>query len=473
MLDQSIRTTILALRDAGHGARAIARTLGISRGAVKAVLADGRATPPPIARPEKAEAFRDEILSQYERCKGNLVRVHEELAAQGATLSYPALTAFCRRHGIGHEPARPAGRYHFEPGQEMQHDTSPHLAHIGGAERRVQTASLAFCYSRLLFFQLYPTFNRFLCKVFLDAAAEYADGVCGRCMVDNTHVIVLRGTGREMVPVPEMEAFARRLGFTFVAHEKGDANRSARVERPFSFIEHNFLAGRRFADFAEANREARVWCDKVNATFKRHLHASPRELYAVEKPALRPLPPWRPEVYQLHQRIVDLEGYVHVDGHIYSVPYRLIGRSVEVRETKDKIRVFVGPREVAVHDKVVALGIKQRRTLREHRPPRGHGATVEHRCPEEIELAAAGPLIADYAAALKKRRPRWPVALRRLAQMRRDYPAAPLTAALQTATHYGLYDLDRLERIILRNVATAYFVVPADRDDDQEVSNEG
>jgi len=62
-------------------------------------------------------------------------------------------------------------------------------------------------------------------------------------MIDNTHVVVLRGTGREMIPVPEMEAFADRFGFRFVAHERGDANRSARVERPFWFIERNFLAG--------------------------------------------------------------------------------------------------------------------------------------------------------------------------------------------------------------------------------------
>jgi hypothetical protein len=179
-----------------------------------------------------------------------------------------------------------------------------------------------------------------------------------------------------------------------------------------------------------------------------------------------------PEVYQLHQRIVDLEGYIHVDGHVYSVPYQLIGKPVEVRETKDKIRVFIGPREVAVHEKCIAAGAKQRRTLPEHRPPRGQVAAAEHRCPEERELAAAGPLVADYAAALKKKSSRWPVALRRLAQMRRDYPAAPLLAALQTATHYGLYDLDRLERMILRNVATAYFVQPADRDD-EDGSDEG
>lgn len=46
-----------------------------------------------------------------------------------------------------------------------------------------------------------------------------------------------------------MAAFAERFGFSFVAHEPGDANRSGRVERPFSFIENNFLAGRTFSSW--------------------------------------------------------------------------------------------------------------------------------------------------------------------------------------------------------------------------------
>jgi hypothetical protein len=92
--------------------------------------------------------------------------------------------------------------------------------------------------------------------------------------------------------------------------------------------------------------------------------------------------------------------------------------------------------------------------------------------PEERDLADAGAPFAEYATTLKKRvGPRWPIAMRRLAQMRRDYPTAPLAAAIETAAHYGLDDLDRVERMILRNVATAYFVVPADRD--QEASDEG
>jgi hypothetical protein len=66
-------------------------------------------------------------------------------------------------------------------------------------------------------------------------------------MIDNTHVVVLRGTGREMIPAPEMAAFVERFGFQFVTHAIGNANRSERVERPFWFIESNFLAGRKFS----------------------------------------------------------------------------------------------------------------------------------------------------------------------------------------------------------------------------------
>ena len=302
MLDQGLRTAILSLRTKGHGIRQIARALQISRGTVRTVLKAASPTVPSIERAEKAEPYRDQILGWVDRCRGNLVRVHEELVAQGVAISYPALTAFCRRHGIGHEPPAPVGHYDFQPAQEMQHDTSPHRALIGGLEQRIETASLVLCYSRMIFFQAYPVFTRFYCKVFLTDALEYLTGAAATCMIDNTHVVVATGTGARMVPAPEMAAFAERFRFTFRAHEKGDANRSARVERPFHFIEHNFLAGRTFADLPDLNGQARAFCDKVNATPKRHLHASPRELFAAERSHLRPLPLFVPEVYALHHR---------------------------------------------------------------------------------------------------------------------------------------------------------------------------
>ena len=40
-----------------------------------------------------------------------------------------------------------------------------------------------------------------------------------------------------------------------MAHQIGNANRSARVERPFYFIENNFLARRTFASWGELNQQ--------------------------------------------------------------------------------------------------------------------------------------------------------------------------------------------------------------------------
>ena len=211
MLSQAQRTAILELYEQRVSKREIARVLRVSRLTVRKVLQSNSVSVPEIQRPEKAEPYRQQILDLLKSCKGNLVRVHEELKVGGAALSYQALTSFCRRQGIGQTPVVAAGQYHFEPGLEMQHDTSPHEVEVGGRRYKAQTASAVLCYSHMLFFQIGPTFQRFDCKVFLTDAVRYLNGAPERVMIDNTHVVVLRGTGREMIPVPGMEAFADRL----------------------------------------------------------------------------------------------------------------------------------------------------------------------------------------------------------------------------------------------------------------------
>ncbi len=408
------------------------------------------------------------ILDLFPACKGNLVRVHEELTGSGALLSYPALTDFCRRNGIGQQPVVPAGRYHFEPGEETQHDTSPHEVQLAGKQHKAQTASVVLCYSHMVFFQCYPTFRRFDCKMFLTEGLRYFGGATQRMMIDNTHVVVLRGTGREMIPVPEMEAFGERFGFHFVAHERGDANRSARVERPFHYIEHNFLAGRAFSSWEDLNLQARQWCDKVNSTYKKHIRAVPRELFVMEKTHLRPLPIWIPEVYEMRDRMVDIEGYVALHTNRFSVPVAWIGRRVEVRETKDKVEIQLDERNIVTHARVVAAQ-QQRITLAQHRPARGEGIKRSDPHPEEKAIAEAVPEIAEYVAALKQRGHKVVgVALRQLLRMVREYPRESLLSAIREAARYGLYDLDRLERMILRRVARDYFLLDGDKEGGQD-----
>ena len=51
------------------------------------------------------------------------------------------------------------------------------------------------------------------------------------------------------------------------------------------------------------------------------------------------------------------------------------------------------------------------------------------------------------------------LALRQLLRLLREYPREPLLQAVAEADRYGLYDLDRLERMILQRVARDYFLL--------------
>ena len=47
-------------------------------------------------------------------------------------------------------------------------------------------------------------------------------------------------------------------------------------------------------------------------------------------------------------------------------------------------------------------------------------------------------------------------------RMVREYPRKPLLEAFEQAAKYGLYELDRVERMVLRRVAEDYFRLDPD-----------
>jgi len=147
------------------------------------------------------------------------------------------------------------------------------------------------------------------------------------------------------------------------------------------------------------------------------------------------------------------------------VPDDLIGRQVEVRQTKEQMEIYRGPRLIATHQRVIEP-LRHKSRLPEHRRPHVQGPPHSDSAPEEKLLLERLPEIADYVQALKKRYPgRATLALRRLLRLVNDYPRTPLLEALQTARQYGLFDLERVETMILRKLASEYFQINPRRDD--------
>jgi hypothetical protein len=259
-------------------------------------------------------------------------------------------------------------------------------------------------------------------------------------------------------------AFARTLGFGFQAHRIGHPDRKARIERPFYFVETNFLPGRTFADFADLNRQALAWCREVaNAKHKRALGMSADAAYLIEKPYLVPLPEALPPVYEVLDRVVDLHGFVSVDTNRYSVPERLIGQAVTVYKYPDEIHVHHRGTPVATHRRLVGQRDMRHVVAEHHRPPQR-----ADRVPalEERLLAAAEPVLARYAERLKHRpRGHGRRALKRLLELQRTYPKEPFLAAVEQALAFGLFDLGRLETLILRHVVGDFFALNTEEPD--------
>jgi transposase len=452
------------LQAQGHSLREISRLLALSRNTVRRIL---RAPAGNVAEtPPCDEATLGRLKAAFARARGNVVRVRELLADDGLDVAYSTLTRWVREADLRGPPRR-AGEYNFVPGQEMQHDTSPHRVRFASTDKpvSVQCAGLVLAYSRRLFIQYYPRFTRFEAKAFLLEAVHFMHGVCPVCVIDNTSVLLAAGAGADAVIAPEMAAFARTLGFRFRAHRVGHPDRKGRIERPFAYVENNFLAARDFEDFDDLNRQALAWCrDVANHKPKQALGMSAEAAYLIERPHLVPLPEAMPPVYELLERVVDLHGYVSVETNRYSVPERYVGKSVAVYKLPAEIHVCRRDSTIAVHRRLI--GQRDARSILpgHHTIPvrQGRGTAAE-----EALLSGHHPSLDRYTAALKQhgngsgRR-----ALRRLIEMKRTYPDGPFIAAIEQALQYGLFDLGRLEDLILKQVAGDFFALGAREDDD-------
>ncbi|WP_295461111.1 hypothetical protein [uncultured Thiodictyon sp.] len=79
----------------------------------------------------------------------------------------------------------------------------------------------------------------------------------------------------------------------------------------------------------------------------------------------------------------------------------------------------------------------------------------------EEERPALRPLPVQYVQALVAHAPgRGAARLKRLLQFQRTYPSDPFLSAVAQALTYGLYDLTRLESLILKQVRGDFFQLP-------------
>jgi hypothetical protein len=275
-------------------------------------------------------------------------RMHEILTEeQGCTVGYSTLTRALHRLGIVRGcQAPPSDHVPDVPGQEMQHDTSVYRIALGErAPVKLVCSGLYLRYSKMRYIKFYRSFNRFRMKCFFDEALRFW-GVCARdCIIDNTSLAVIGGSGARALFAPEMVAFANTYGFRWVAHALGHANRKAGKERDFRTVESNFLPGRAFASLEDINAQALQWATLRYAQRPQsHTGLVPLQLFEHEKPFLRTMPPFIAPPALPHRRTIDTFGYIRFDANFYWIPHTHLA-DVSIVQYADRIVVYASPHQ--------------------------------------------------------------------------------------------------------------------------------
>lgn len=475
MIASDKRKAVFILHEEGMGIREIARKLNISRKSVKKIIEE-RGEPLKIQRSDRIEIAPERLEKLYEDCEGFLERVHEKLTEEDKIeLGYSTLTRLVRAMGLGEsaDKDRRDSKVPDVPGQEMQQDTSPYVKPIGGRMMKIVGSLLYLRYCKMRYLKFYPSFNRFQMKCFFHEAVTHFDRVAEKCIIDNTNLAVLYGTGSDAVMVPEMIEFAKSHGdFKWKAHKIKHSDRKGGVESGFWFVETNFFPGRTFESLEDLNQQAFEWATQ-RIVIKPHAKTGliPAQLFEFEKPKLKKLPPFVPEPVLAHERETDQYGYAAFDGNFYWIPGNGRGR-VQVLQYAEKIRIYRN-RELLAEYALPAHGIKHERFR-----PAGVPAIRQYpnNCKrptgaEENRLKAIDPAVTSYLEFLSKEPESSQKKYRLTRQLfRLSLKLAPVLFidTIRRAHRYRIADIETIERIAQQLMRENSFEMESWRDVDGE-----
>ena len=144
----------------------------------------------------------------------------------------------------------------------------------------------------------------------------------------------------------------------------------AKVEAAVGIVERYVLGrlrNQRFLSLSELNEAIAACVTAINTKVMKRLGKSRRHLFeSLDQPALKGLPANAFEYAEWQRATVAPDYHIEVDGHYYSVPWRLLRESVDVRLTPAMVEVLHKDKRVAAHIRSPAKG--KATTLAEHRP---------------------------------------------------------------------------------------------------------
>lgn len=468
---------VLRLWRRGEFKKAIARRLGIARNTVREYLkAATRCGLSP-----KGSALTDEEVTavlvalksapgerhgeSWELCVGHrafieqklgqglrLTKVRRLLVRQGVAVPYATLHRFAVAElgfgtGASTLPVADCG-----PGKEVQVDTGwmtllePDLF---GKRRRFRAWIFTSVFSRHRF--VWPCFQETTATAIqaCEAAWEFFGGIFETLIPDNTKTIVQKPDPLSPIFTRGFLEYAQARGFQIDPARVRKPRDKARVERAVQPTRDDCFAGEVMQTLDDTHRRARFWCLHEYG-MRRHSRTQrlPLEHFeAEEKQHLLPAPTTRYDIPAWSEPKVARDQHAQVNKALYSLPRRLMGKTLRARADRSTVRFYDGNDLVKVHPRQPPGG---RSTDPSDFPPEKAAYALRDVAFFERQAVAHGEAVGRWALALLAGPLPW-------TRMRRVYALLGLckrygddrvnqTCAVALAAE--MYDVHRLERML-------------------------
>lgn len=353
------RMTIQELSRRGWSNVQIASTLGVTEGAVRyhrhrqlRSVVDGRSKQRHLATgwQEKIEHWRS---CREKAAPLNLAALHEHLVADhGYSGSLRSVQRYFRAHYPA-PPKRARRRVETPPGSQAQADWAEYRGVVIG-RRSVDLYSfdIQLSHSRAAAVVWSERKDQLSWLSVHNAALWRLGGVPATIRVDNEKTAVARGAGAWGTLNAVYQRYALTLRFHIDPCPPRSPEAKGKVERRIRDQRLHDDPRSRAWDSLE---ELQAWSDeRVRRSAERRrcpaTGTSVAEAWDEERPYLAPLPVALPEPFDVVvQRRVARDCTVQFEGRTYSVPFRLIERTVEVRGCARTVQVLAGGELVASH----------------------------------------------------------------------------------------------------------------------------
>lgn len=458
MKDEQLENNLVSLYARGWSIRRLSREFCIGRKRVKRILGhnDRQRESTLVEKPVKMRGSKlvayypyiSELLETYKDPPITNQRVYELLLDQG----YEGKIGILRNYLVGirgKKTTAPIVQSPTAPGQRASHDWSEYSVDFFAGKQKVTMFSIILNYSRRQYMEVVEDKSQSTLFKCLVNAFLYYGGVPLEIKSDNQKACVERWEMGKPVFNKQYLSFASHYRFTPLSITPGKPRENLKIERPFYYLETNFLNGRRFVDKQDLQKQLQAWLEQYNdQRVHRTTGEKPIVLYRHEYSYLQALPASQYDTSVLEYRVVNNESAVQWANNYYLVPAQFMQHTCLIRVEEQQITIYSTTGEQIAQHALATPGTKGNYVGQSRGQSKGKLDSREI----ADRLLVLGPAMAQYMDMIKKANPKhylyqWRVLL----NLKLNYYPYDIVAAVQRALTYKVYDARNVENFLQAN----------------------